>query len=67
MSSSTVRFVPRSLLPAAGTTGAASVTGLLPVGDAPAVTKGPSGYPPTWSSICRRPPAPEWLQDVKFM
>jgi alpha-L-fucosidase len=62
MSSPTFRYTRRGLLAAAG---AAAAAGVLRSSAGWAVD-GPSSYSPTWESVDRHPPAPEWFQDAKF-
>ncbi|WP_037312123.1 alpha-L-fucosidase [Amycolatopsis orientalis] len=62
MSLSSSRFSRRQVLALSGFTAAA---GLLRAGTVWA-TEGPSSYTPTWPSVDRHPPAPEWFQDAKF-
>ncbi|MFE2728223.1 alpha-L-fucosidase [Kitasatospora sp. NPDC059327] len=54
----------RAFLTAAGAVAAASGSGLLPVPAARAAGSGP--YEPTWPSVNRHTPAPEWFKDAKF-
>ena len=62
MSLSSSRYSRRRVLALSGFTAAA---GLLRAGTVWA-TEGPSSYTPTWPSVDRHPPAPEWFQDAKF-
>ncbi|WP_089157757.1 alpha-L-fucosidase [Micromonospora sp. NBS 11-29] len=57
----------RSLLAAAGATGAAvAVGGVLRPRPALAAIPGPSSYTETWASVGQHPAAAEWFQDAKF-
>ncbi|GGM10727.1 MULTISPECIES: alpha-L-fucosidase [Micromonospora] len=57
----------RSLLAAAGATGAAAaVGGLIRPFPASAAIPGPTSYSENWASVGQHPAAAEWFQDAKF-